>query len=507
MYCECVSTPEFLAGNRVSLTHAGEGGVVVSALRVRCSRTRLQSGAKCLGSARRSRVTASPGLVEERERGRRTVVDQRPPLLCEPDDGPARPDAGPPRERSKHPPHGRFPQEAERNHPPRDQEGVTVWARGQPSGSCALVRQSEAASDPSRYALSPLVVEPSSRLSEREEEEPGRDRLEVERRIRCQVGREVHAPVDERVGDQDTEQDRPRQLYERSLVSQRVSRSVRPRNEPSCRRRTKSTTLPGAAAGPSGIRFRRRAGALPFAAISVVRSAGCARREPAKTFGKSVRRVGACVRRRRRKIFHLGLGRKSHARSSWHTQTVVKVLYRVGTALCCIFHARHRASAQSLSCLRVSTLTVPSMRTCASSCTTANATGSRRTPLSLEKALLVHLAHLSQTSAGLGDRESRVRLVLNCSLTCEVPPPGIRSAHPPKEGLFFETCSLFGAYVMPPRSIMSRKSIEDKALGAAVSLRMLHTPFSCFLGVAPRLSRQLLASDIAIMQLQESLTL
>ena len=223
MYCECVSTPEFLAGNRVSLTHAGEGGVVVSALRVRCSRTRLQSGAKCLGSARRSRVTASPGLVEERERGRRTVVDQRPPLLCEPDDGPARPDAGPPRERSKHPPHGRFPQEAERNHPPRDQEGVTVWARGQPSGSCALVRQSEAASDPSRYALSPLVVEPSSRLSEREEEEPGRDRLEVERRIRCQVGREVHAPVDERVGDQDTEQDRPRQLYERSLVSQRVS--------------------------------------------------------------------------------------------------------------------------------------------------------------------------------------------------------------------------------------------------------------------------------------------
>lgn len=88
------------------------------------------------------------------------------------------------------------------------------------------MRRSEAASVPSRYVLSSLVVEPSSRLSEREEEEPGRDRLEVERRIRCQVGREVHAPVDERVGDQDTEQERPRQLYERSLVSQRVSRSV-----------------------------------------------------------------------------------------------------------------------------------------------------------------------------------------------------------------------------------------------------------------------------------------
>lgn len=120
-------------------------------------------------------------------------------------------------------------------------------------------------------ALSPLVVEPSSRLLEREEEEPGRDRLEVERRMRCQVGREVHAAVDERVGDQDAEQDRARQLCEPALVSQSVPSPARTRppvDEPSCRRRTKSTTLPGAAAGPSGTRFRRRAGALPFATIS-----------------------------------------------------------------------------------------------------------------------------------------------------------------------------------------------------------------------------------------------
>lgn len=172
-------------------------------------------GAIVLGSARR-RITASM----QRGKTRRTVVDQRPPLLCEPDDGPARPDAGPPRERPKHPPHGRFSQEAERNHPPRDQEGVTVWESGQPSRLVPSRGGRKQRVSPREYALSPLVVEPSSRLSEREEEEPGRDRLEVERRMRCQVGREVQSPVDERVGDQYAEQDRSRQLCE--AVSQSV---------------------------------------------------------------------------------------------------------------------------------------------------------------------------------------------------------------------------------------------------------------------------------------------
>lgn len=173
-------------------------------------------GAIVLGSARR-RITASM----QRGKTRRTVVDQRPPLLCEPDDGPARPDAGPPRERPKHPAHGRFSQEAERNHPPRDQEGVTVWAVVSPLqlGARAAVESSECPPPGARNALSPLVVEASSRLSEREEEEPGRDRLEVERRMRCQVGREVQSPVDERVGDQYAEQDRPRKLC-RQFLSQ-----------------------------------------------------------------------------------------------------------------------------------------------------------------------------------------------------------------------------------------------------------------------------------------------
>lgn len=87
-------------------------------------------------------------------------------------------------------------------------------------GARAAVESSECPPPGARNALSPLVVEASSRLSEREEEEPGRDRLEVERRMRCQVGREVQSPVDERVGDQYAEQDRSRQLCE--AVSQSV---------------------------------------------------------------------------------------------------------------------------------------------------------------------------------------------------------------------------------------------------------------------------------------------
>lgn len=134
--------------------------------------------------------------------------------------------------------------------------------------------------------------------------------------MRCQVGREMHASVDERVGDQDTEQDRPRQFCRRGPRS--VCERVRTKptvDEPSCRRRTKSTTLPGAAAGPSGTRFRRRAGALPFATIvPFVRP-----RSPKvlKFLGnpfEAVASAGACVRRWRenfpRTPIDPGLGRR-----------------------------------------------------------------------------------------------------------------------------------------------------------------------------------------------------
>lgn len=76
---------------------------------------------------------------QQARRKERTVVGERPSLLCKANQRSPRLDAAPPRYRLKHPPHDDLADEAEDDDPPSDEEGVAAKGAARRRGQVSSV--------------------------------------------------------------------------------------------------------------------------------------------------------------------------------------------------------------------------------------------------------------------------------------------------------------------------------------------------------------------------------